>query len=43
LYYEIPRVGRVSVDVQRTYLFQELLPLNDFRATLVTVRYSRGF
>ena len=43
LYFDIPRVGRVSVDVQRTYLFQELLPLNDFRATLVTVRYSRGF
>jgi hypothetical protein len=43
LYYDLPRVGRVSLDVQRTYFFQELLPLNDFRATLVTVRYSRGF
>ena len=43
IYYDIPRAGRVSVDLQRTYMFQEVLPLNDFRATLVTIRYSRGF
>jgi hypothetical protein len=41
--YDVPRAGRITLDVQRTYLFQELLPLNDFRATLVTIRYSRGF
>jgi hypothetical protein len=43
VYYEIPRVGRISVDLQRTYLLQELLPLNNFSANLLTIRYSRGF
>jgi opacity protein-like surface antigen len=42
-YVDLPRAGRLTLDVQRTYLFQELLPLNDFRATLVTIRYSHGF
>ncbi len=43
VYYDVPMVGKVSVDLQRTYYFQEILPLNDFRANLVTIRYSRGF
>jgi hypothetical protein len=42
-YYEFPRVGRVTLDLQRTYLLQELLPLTNFRANLVTVRFSRAF
>jgi len=29
--------------LQRTYLLQELLPLNDFRANLLTLRFSRAF
>ena len=43
VYYDIPRAGRVAVDLQRTYLIQELLPLNDFRANLLTLRFSRTF
>lgn len=41
--YDIPRVGRVSVDLQRASWLQELLPLNDFRSNIVTVRYGRRF
>ena len=41
--YDVPRAGRVALELQRTYLLQELLPLNDFRANLVTVRFSRAF
>jgi hypothetical protein len=41
--YDVPRVGKVAVDLQRTYMYQELLPMNDFRATLLTLRYSRSF
>lgn len=43
VYYDIPRAGRVAVDLQRTYLIQELLPLNNFRANLLTLRFSRTF
>lgn len=43
VYYDIPRAGRIAVDLQRTYLIQELLPLNDFRANLLTLRFSRTF
>jgi hypothetical protein len=43
LYYEVPRVGRLSVDLQRTYLLQELLPLNNFSANLLTIHYIRTF
>ena len=43
VYYEIPRAGRVSIDLARTHYEQEILSLNDFHATLVTVRFSREF
>jgi len=43
VYYDIPRGGRIAVDLQRAYLIQELLPLNDFRANLLTLRFSRAF
>jgi hypothetical protein len=43
IYYDVPGAGRVSVDLQRTYLTQDLLPLNNFRANLLTLRFSRGF
>jgi opacity protein-like surface antigen len=41
--YDIPQVGRVSVDLQRTRMAQELLPMNNFRGSLLTLRYSRSF
>ena len=43
MYYDIPRAGRVSIDLQRTYLSQELLPLNNFRASVLMIRFSRRF
>ena len=43
IYYDIPRAGRLSLDVSRAHWEQEILSLNDFRATLVTVRFSREF
>jgi opacity protein-like surface antigen len=42
-YYELPRGGKVSVDLQRTYWLEELLPMNNFSANLLTIRYSHGF
>ena len=41
--YDIPGAGRVSVDLQRAHLYQDILSSNDFRATLLTLRFSREF
>jgi hypothetical protein len=41
--YEVPRFGRVAFDVQRSHYYQDLLPLNDFKAQILTVRFTRGF
>ena len=43
IYYDIPRAGRVSIDLQRTYMFEDVLPLNNFRASLLMIRFSRAF
>lgn len=43
VYYDLPRVGKIAAELQRTSLAQEILSLNDFRANLVTLRYSRTF
>lgn len=41
--YQVPRLGKISLDVQRTHYYQDLLPLNDFRASMVTLHLTRGF
>ncbi|HVB37203.1 MAG TPA: hypothetical protein VND92_01655 [Vicinamibacterales bacterium] len=43
VYYEIPTIGRLSVDVTRTYYIEELVPLNNFGARIVMVRWTRSF
>jgi hypothetical protein len=40
---DIPRLGRLSLDLQRTYYFEELVRGNDFSANLMTIRWTRGF
>lgn len=41
--YAFPRLGKMSIDFQRAHMSQELLPLNDFQATIVTIRLTRSF
>jgi len=43
VYLESPRIGRFSVDLQRTYYAEELVPVNNFSANLLTLRFTRGF
>jgi hypothetical protein len=43
VYYEIPRIGKVAVDLQRTYYFEEIVRGNDFSANLITLRWNRTF
>ena len=42
-YYDFHRVGKISIDLQRTYYIEELVPVNNFSANLLTIRWTRGF
>jgi hypothetical protein len=41
--YDIPRAGKVSLELSRSRFEQEILSLNDFRAMLFTIRFAREF
>lgn len=43
VYVEHPKVGRFSLDLQRTYYIEELVTANNFSANLLTIRFTRGF
>jgi hypothetical protein len=43
VYYDFPKAGRLSVDLQRTYYLEEIIRGNDFRANLLTIRWTRDF
>jgi len=40
---EIPRAGRISLDLQRTYYREDIVHANDFRGNLLTIRWTRDF
>jgi len=42
-YYDFPRLGKLAIDVQRTYYFEEIVRGNDFGANLLTFRWTRNF
>ncbi|HEY3453836.1 MAG TPA: hypothetical protein VGK64_04480 [Bryobacteraceae bacterium] len=41
--YDVPRLGRFSLDLQRTYYHEEIIRGNDFTANLLTVRWGIPF
>ena len=43
IYFNIPRAGRLSVDLQRTYYIQEIITGNNFGANMLTIRWTRSF
>lgn len=45
VYFNIPKAGRLSVDLQRTYYIQELYPIsaNNFGANILMIRWTRNF
>jgi hypothetical protein len=42
-YYDIPRGGRLAVDLQRTYYSEQIVTVNNYSANLLTVRWTKGF
>jgi hypothetical protein len=43
VYYDIPRAGRLAVDLQRTYYIEEIVTVNNYSANLLTIRWTKGF
>ena len=43
VFYEFPKVGRLSIDLQRTYYIQQIVTVNNFSANLLTIRWTRDF
>lgn len=43
VYYDFLKVGRLAIDLQRTYYLEEIVRGNDFRANLLTIRWTRDF
>lgn len=43
LYYDFPKAGRLSLDLQRTYYLEEIIRGNDFSANLLTIRWTKQF
>ena len=43
VYFNIPRAGTLSVDLQRTYYIQQIITVNNFSANMLTVRWTRNF
>ena len=43
VYFNFPKAGTISVDLQRTYYIQQLLTVNNFSANILMVRWTRDF
>ena len=43
VYYSLPKAGRLSIDLQRTYYTEQIVTGNNFQANLLTIRWTRDF
>ncbi len=43
VYYDFPKAGRLSIDLQRTYYIEEIMRGNNFQANLLTIRWTKDF
>ncbi len=43
IYYDVPQLGRLTLQLQRTYYIEQIVPGNNFSANLVTIAWTRGF
>lgn len=40
---DFPKAGRLSLDLQRTYYIEQIVPANNFQGSLLTIRWTRDF
>jgi hypothetical protein len=43
VYYDFPKAGRLSIDLQRTYYIEQIVTGNNFSANMLTIRWTRNF
>jgi hypothetical protein len=43
IHYDFPRLGRLAVELQRTYYIEQIVPGNNFGAKLLTIAWTRSF
>jgi hypothetical protein len=43
IYYDFPRMGRLSAQLQRTYYVEQVVPGNNFSANILTIAWTKGF
>jgi len=43
VYFDFPKAGRLSLDLQRTYYIEQIVTANNFQANLLTIRWTRNF
>ena len=42
LYYDFPKAGRLSIDLQRTYYIEQIVTGNNFQANLLTIKWTKN-
>ncbi len=43
VFYDFPKAGRLSVDLQRSYFLEQVVPVNNFGAEILMIRWTRDF
>jgi hypothetical protein len=43
IYYDFPRLGRLTAQLQRTYYIEQIVPGNNFSANLLTIAWTRSY
>jgi hypothetical protein len=43
VYFDFPKAGRLSIDLQRTYYIEEIVTGNNFSANMLTIRWTKNF
>ena len=43
VYFDFPKAGRLSVDLERSYYIEQLVTANNFSANLLMIRWTRSF
>jgi len=43
VYYDFPKAGRLSIDLQRSYYIEQIVTANNFSANMLTIRWTRDF
>ena len=43
IHYDVPRAGRIALELQRTYYIEQIITANNFGAKLLTIAWTYGF